>query len=76
MKFLIKDLSRMTSFSPARIRKWQERYRIFDPTQGSNGYWYYSNEDYLVLRSIQQRLAMGQKLNSVMGLGASSCSAT
>lgn len=69
MKFLIKDLSRMTSFSPARIRKWQERYRIFNPTQGSNGYWYYSNEDYLVLRSIQQRLAMGQKLNLVMGLG-------
>ncbi|MEQ9363905.1 MAG: cobalamin B12-binding domain-containing protein [Leptospirales bacterium] len=69
MKFLIKDLSRMTSFSPARIRKWQERYRIFEPNQGSNGYWYYSNEDYLVLRSIQQRLAMGQKLNLVMGLG-------
>lgn len=69
MKFLIKDLSRMTSFSPARIRKWQERYRIFAPNQGSNGYWYCSNEDYLVLRSIQQRLAMGQKLNLVMALG-------
>ncbi len=69
MKFLIKDLSRMTSFSPARIRKWQERYRIFKPLQGENGYWYYSNEDYLVLRSIQQRLAMGQKLSQVMLLG-------
>ena len=69
MKFLIKDLSRMTSFTPARIRKWQERYRIFAPLQGSNGYWYYTNEDYLVLRSVQQRLAMGQKLNQVMALG-------
>lgn len=69
MKLLIKDLSRMTSFSPARIRKWQERYRVFRPMQGGNGYWYYTNEDYLVLRSIQQRLALGHKLAQIMQLG-------
>ncbi|MCB1307928.1 MAG: MerR family transcriptional regulator [Leptospiraceae bacterium] len=69
MGFLIKDLSRMTNFSPARIRKWQERYQIFAPNQGSNGYWYYTNDDYRVLRNIQQRLARGQKLAEVMNLG-------
>lgn len=69
MKFLIKDLSRMTNFSPARIRKWQERYRVFEPTQGNNGYWYYTNDDYRVLRALQQRLASGEKLQQVMALG-------
>ena len=72
MNFLIKDLSRMTNFSPARIRKWQERYRIFEPTQGSNGYWYYTNDDYRVLRALQQRLAAGEKLQQVMALGRQS----
>lgn len=62
MKFLIKDLSRLTGISPARIRKWQERYGLLQPEKGENGYWYYSDEDYLILKNLKERLDAGEKL--------------
>lgn len=68
MQYLIKDLCSETNFTPARIRKWQERFQVFKPVQGSNGYWYYTEQDLQILRSIQRRLAAGQKLNSIMSL--------
>lgn len=69
MKYLIKDLSRLTGFDGARIRKWQERYGILRPERGSNGYWYYTNEDYIILQNMKRLLEKGEKLQSVVSLG-------
>ncbi len=69
MKYLIKDLSKLTGFDGARIRKWQERYRILRPERGANGYWYYGNEDYIVLQNMKRLLEKGEKLQSVVSLG-------
>ncbi|MBU42773.1 MAG: hypothetical protein CMN76_06110 [Spirochaetaceae bacterium] len=69
MKYLIKDLSKLTGFDGARIRKWQERYRILRPERGANGYWYYGNEDYIVLTNMKRLLDKGEKLQSVVSLG-------
>ena len=70
MQYLIKDLSRLTGISGARIRKWQERFGIFSPQQGDNGYWYYDSDDYLLLRSIGKRLSEGEKLSHIIQLGS------
>ena len=59
----------MTGLTPARIRKWQERYRMFEPEEGKNGYWYYTNMDYIILRHIQIRIDRGEKLSRVMKEG-------
>lgn len=69
MDYLVKDLSRMTGVPAHTIRKWQERYHILRPRQTQNGYWHYSNEDYFVLKSIQQRLGNAQRLREIMALG-------
>ena len=69
MKYLIKDLSRLTGFDGARIRKWQERYSMLRPERGTNGYWYYGNEDYIVLQNMKRLLEKGEKLQSVVSLG-------
>lgn len=69
MDYLVKDLSRMTGVPSHTIRKWQERYHILRPRQTRNGYWHYSNEDYFVLKSIQQRLKEAQRLKDIMALG-------
>ncbi|MCS6984301.1 MAG: MerR family transcriptional regulator [Leptospiraceae bacterium] len=67
MKYLVKDLSRLTGISAARIRKWQERYGLLHPEKGENGYWYYSEEDYLILKTLKERLAKGEKLRFLAG---------
>lgn len=68
VKFLIKDLSRLTGLSPARIRKWQERFRLLSPVQGENGYHYYDNDDLRILLNVRKRLTEGQKLKSIVML--------
>ncbi len=68
VKFLIKDLSRLTGLSPARIRKWQERFRLLAPVQADNGYHYYDNDDLRILLSVQERLSAGHKLKSIITL--------
>ncbi len=69
MKYLIKDLAEITGLSPARIRKWQERFRILEPETGSNGYHYYTNEDLFVLTNISRELEKGSPLNAVIKRG-------
>jgi DNA-binding transcriptional MerR regulator len=69
MDYLVKDLTRMTGVPAHTIRKWQERYHILRPRQTLNGYWHYSNEDYFVLKSIQQRLKNAERLKDIMALG-------
>lgn len=69
MDYLVKDLSRMTGVPAHTIRKWQERYHILRPRQTRNGYWHYSNEDYFVLKSVQQRLKENERLREIMALG-------
>lgn len=59
----------MTGIPSHAIRKWQERYGILKPLQAANGYWRYTNEDYFVLKSIQQRLADHQRLQEIMKMG-------
>ena len=69
MSYLIKDLSRLSKLSPARIRKWQERYTIFEPVRGENGYWYYTEQDKDVLLGMKTRLERGEKLKDIIALG-------
>ena len=69
MQYLIKDLAGLTNLSKDRIRKWQERYSLLKPVRGKNGYYYHSNEDFFVLRSIKQKLESGQKLKDIIRLG-------
>lgn len=66
MEYLIKDLSQMTGFSPARIRKWQERFNFLNPRLAGNGYWYYSNEDFHVLNTIKTLLNQGASLKKIV----------
>ncbi|MCX8000185.1 MAG: MerR family transcriptional regulator, partial [Leptospiraceae bacterium] len=69
MKYLIKDLSKMTGIKGFTIRKWQERYKIFRPQLAPNGYWYYTNEDYEVLAKIVRFLEEGEKISHIVALG-------
>lgn len=66
MEYLIKDLSKLTGLSPARIRKWQERFQILEPHCATNGYWYYSNKDLFILKNINMLLLQGQSLTKIM----------
>ena len=69
MKYLVKDLARVTGLPPARIRKWQERYRILQPSTGDNGYHYYDNDDLFVLLNMQRRLREGYSPSRAAALG-------
>lgn len=69
MDYLIKDLAGLTGLSPARIRKWQERYGILEPKNAPNGYWYYSNDDLFVLKNVNQLLSDGVPLIRIMSRG-------
>ena len=69
MRYLIKDLSKMTGVKGFTIRKWQERYSIFQPQMANNGYWYYSNEDYTVLSKIVKLLESGERISNIAALG-------
>jgi DNA-binding transcriptional MerR regulator len=67
--YLIKDLSKLTGVKGFTIRKWQERYGIFEPELASNGYWYYSNDDYTVLTKIIKLLESGERISNVVSIG-------
>lgn len=69
MSYLIKDLSKMTGVKGFTIRKWQERYGIFQPSLAPNGYWYYSADDYAVLSRIVKLIESGEKISSIVALG-------
>ena len=69
MKYLIKDLSKMTGLTPARIRKWQERYKILKPETLDNGYHYYDNNDLFVLKRIANELEKNIPLSKILALG-------
>ncbi len=69
MRYLIKDLARLTDLEPARIRKWQERFAFLEPTLGSNGYHYYSNEDLFVLKNVVRLLGEGRSIGEIATLG-------
>ena len=69
MRYLIKDLSKMTGVKGFTIRKWQERYSIFQPQMANNGYWYYSNEDYTVLSKIVKLLESGERISNIAAIG-------
>lgn len=66
MKFLIKDLAKMTDINPDRIRKWQERYHILNPEIGKNGYYYYNNEDLKILLFIKKELKTGKRIKQII----------
>lgn len=66
MKFLIKDLAKMTDLNPDRIRKWQERYHILNPELGKNGYHYYNNNDLKILLFIKKELKAGKRIKQII----------
>ncbi|MCX7809617.1 MAG: helix-turn-helix domain-containing protein [Leptospiraceae bacterium] len=67
MKYLIKDLSNITGLSPARIRKWQERYHILNPKKkGKNGYYYYDNEDLKILLFFKNEIKKGKTPKEIL----------
>lgn len=66
MKYLVKDLSQLSGFSPARIRKWQERYHILNPEKGENGYYYFSNEDLKTLLFIKEKINQNYKIKEIL----------
>jgi len=69
MKYLIKDLSRMTGVKGFTIRKWQERYNIFNPQMANNGYWYYSHDDYVILAKVVKMVAEGERISNIVAIG-------
>jgi len=69
MGYLIKDLSKLTGVKGFTIRKWQERYRIFQPQLAPNGYWYYTPDDFTILSRIVKRIEQGEKISSIVALG-------
>jgi MerR family transcriptional regulator, light-induced transcriptional regulator len=69
MQYLIKEMSILTGIKGSTIRKWQERYHIFSPTLADNGYWYYSDDDYLLLSVIKRLITEGQKISKIVALG-------
>ncbi|MBE7439340.1 MAG: MerR family transcriptional regulator [Spirochaetales bacterium] len=71
MQYLIKDLSRLTGLPPARIRKWQERYDILRPAMGTNGYYYYHNDDLRLLNYLKQETSRGRSISEVIAVGRS-----
>lgn len=66
MKYLIKDLACVSNLHPDRIRKWQERYHLLKPELGSNGYYYYSNEDLKILLYVKNELSKGKKISQII----------
>lgn len=69
MGLLIKDLSKISGFSSARLRKWQERYDILNPTRAENGYQYYDADDLRILRVVQQGLDQGLRISDIVSPG-------
>ncbi len=66
MKYLIKDLVRLTGIPASRIRKWQERYRFLHPKTGENGYKYYDQEDLFKLKQIGHELAHKKTISTIL----------
>jgi DNA-binding transcriptional MerR regulator len=69
MRYLIKDLSKLTGVKGFTIRKWQERYRIFQPELEKNGYWYYNDDDYIILTRVVKLLGDGKKISNIAAMG-------
>lgn len=59
----------MTGVKGFTIRKWQERYKFFQPEMAKNGYWYYSNEDYILLSKVVNCLQKGEKISHIAAKG-------
>ena len=69
MKYLVKDLAKMTGLSPSVIRKWQERFKILNPDVGENGYYYYDNDDLFILKNIAQKKKQGESISHIVKHG-------
>ncbi|MCB1190144.1 MAG: MerR family transcriptional regulator [Leptospiraceae bacterium] len=69
MKYLVGELGELTGIRPPTIRKWQERFGVFTPIKGENGYHYYTSEDYMILLNIKHLLENGKKIRDIMKLG-------
>lgn len=69
MKYLVGELGELTGIRPSTIRKWQERFGIFNPIKANNGYHYYSTDDYMILLNIRYLLKNGKKTNEIMNMG-------
>ncbi|MEM7184645.1 MAG: MerR family transcriptional regulator [Spirochaetota bacterium] len=69
MRYNVKQLSQLSELSPARIRKWQERYKLLSPERGGNGYWYYSTTDLIILKNVKTLLDDGKRISDILRLG-------
>lgn len=62
-------MSRLSSFSPQRLRSWERRYSILKPHRSPGGHRLYSADDLRVLRTVRALLSSGRSIGEIDQVG-------
>ncbi len=65
----MRSISRMTGFSPAVLRAWEQRHAVLDPERAPSGHRLYTEKDLTVLRSIRVLLDAGRSIGEIARMG-------
>lgn len=67
--YKIATISRLSAFSPQRLRAWERRYDLLHPERGPGGHRLYGAEDLQVLRAVGRLLASGRSIGEINSIG-------
>jgi DNA-binding transcriptional MerR regulator len=65
----IHEVARLTGLATERLRAWERRYDVVRPRRLPNGYRAYTAEQVAFLRAIARRVAAGERIGELVGLG-------
>lgn len=67
--YKIATISRLTTFSPQRLRAWERRYDLLRPERGPGGHRLYGLDDLRVLREVRRLLEGGRSIGEINDIG-------
>ena len=67
--YKIATISRLSAFSPQRLRAWERRYDLLRPERGPGGHRLYGADDLQVLRAVGRLLASGRSIGEINSIG-------
>ena len=63
----IRQVAELTGLDTSRLRAWERRYKVVQPTRLANGYRVYSAGQVALLRAFARLIARGEKIGNLVG---------
>lgn len=63
----IRQVAELTGLETSRLRAWERRYKVVQPTRLANGYRVYSAGQVALLRAFARLIARGEKIGNLVG---------